>query len=80
MGQHLVAIFELDPEHRVREWLGDGSFQNYRVFLGLWQGSILLRMCRSSAQNQQHTTGIVAKGRPTKECNGAAGREQMLVV
>ena len=37
VGQHLVAVFEFDAEHGVRQRLGDRSFQNDRVFLGLSQ-------------------------------------------
>ena len=37
MGQNFVAVFEFDAEHCVRQRLGDRSFQNDRVFLGLSQ-------------------------------------------
>ena len=37
VGQHFVAVFEFDAEHGVRQRLGDRSFQNDRVFLGLSQ-------------------------------------------
>src|SRR6266545_3680861 len=33
MGQHLVAVFQLDPEHRVRERLNHRSLDLDRVFL-----------------------------------------------
>jgi hypothetical protein len=35
--QNLVAVFEFDAEHGVRQRLGDRSFQNDRVFFGLSQ-------------------------------------------
>src|SRR5690606_16961206 len=38
VGQHLVAVLELDPEHGVRERLDDRSLENDRVFFGLSQG------------------------------------------
>ena len=37
VGQHLVAVLELDPEHGVRQRLDDRSLENDRVFLGLGQ-------------------------------------------
>jgi hypothetical protein len=41
MGQDLVAIFKLDPEHGVRERLGDCAFKHNRIVLGLWQNVLL---------------------------------------
>jgi hypothetical protein len=43
MGQNLVAIFELHPEHGVREWLGDCAFKHNRIVLWLWQNVLLGR-------------------------------------
>ena len=40
VGQHLVAVLELDPEHGVRERLDDRPFEDDRVFLGLGQGRL----------------------------------------
>src|SRR5690606_16458574 len=37
VGQHLVAVLELDPEHRVRERLDDRPFEDDRVFFWLRQ-------------------------------------------
>ena len=37
--EHLVAIFQIDPEHGVRERLDDGALENNRIFLGLRQGA-----------------------------------------
>ena len=54
VGQNFVAILELNAEHCVRQWLGDRSFQNDRVFFGLGQGSILLGMYRTAAQTWAH--------------------------
>ena len=35
--EDFVTVFEFHPEHCVRQWLGDRSFQNDRVFLWLRQ-------------------------------------------
>src|SRR5436190_24173752 len=37
VGQHLVAVLELDPEHGVRERLGHRALEHDRVFFGLGQ-------------------------------------------
>ena len=37
MGQHLVAVLELDAEHGVRQRLDDRPLEDDRVFLGLGQ-------------------------------------------
>src|SRR3954449_12810848 len=37
VGQHLVAVLELDPEHGVGERLDDCPFEDDRVFFWLWQ-------------------------------------------
>lgn len=42
VGQNLVAVFEFDAEHRVRERLGDRSFQDDCVFLRLCQWTLLM--------------------------------------
>jgi hypothetical protein len=44
VGEHFVAVLEFDAEHGVRQRLDDRPFQDDRVFFGLGQGSILLRM------------------------------------
>jgi hypothetical protein len=36
--QHLVAVLELHPEHRVRERLDDRSLHEDRIVFGLRQG------------------------------------------
>jgi hypothetical protein len=41
VGQHLVAIIEFDPKHRVRERFDNRSFEDDRVFLRLRQGGLL---------------------------------------
>ena len=51
VGQNLVAVVELDPEHGVREGLYNRSLENDCVFLGLWQGTILLRMYDSPGRD-----------------------------
>src|SRR3954453_7355158 len=38
VGQHLVAVLELDPEHGVRQRLDHRPLEDDRVFLGLGQG------------------------------------------
>src|SRR3954470_15942777 len=50
VGEHLVAVLELDPEHGVRERLDDSALQHDRVFLGLWQWGLqdLLRKGRAA--------------------------------
>jgi hypothetical protein len=37
MPENSMAILELDPEHGVRQGLGNGAFKHDRVFLGLRQ-------------------------------------------
>src|SRR3954467_12391008 len=37
VGQYLVAVLELDPEHGVRQRLDDRPLEDDRVFLGLGQ-------------------------------------------
>src|SRR5437764_10577841 len=44
--QHLVAVFELDLEHRVREGLDDDSLQHDCIFLGLGQQDLLIKRVR----------------------------------
>jgi hypothetical protein len=48
VGQHFVAVFELDAKHRIRERLYDRSLEQNRVFLRLRQkillGSVLVRV------------------------------------
>ncbi len=41
MAQYVMTILELDPEHGVRERLGDGAFEHDRIFFMLWQGRCL---------------------------------------
>ena len=41
VGEHLVPVLELNPEHGVREWLDDRPFQDDRVFFGLGQDNLL---------------------------------------
>ncbi|MDH5519018.1 MAG: hypothetical protein OEZ14_00655 [Acidimicrobiia bacterium] len=36
-----MTILEFDPEHGVRERLGDGSFKDDRIFFMLWQDETL---------------------------------------
>src|SRR5436309_12805287 len=36
VGQHLVPVLELDPEHGVGQWLDDSALEHDRVFLRLW--------------------------------------------
>jgi hypothetical protein len=37
VAQDIVTILELDPEHGVREGLGDGALEHDRIFFVLWQ-------------------------------------------
>ena len=37
MAQNVVTILKFDPEHGVREGLGDGAFEHNRIFFMLWQ-------------------------------------------
>ena len=36
--EHFMAVLELDPEHGVRERLGDGALEDDRIFFRLRQG------------------------------------------
>ena len=38
VGQHLVAVFQLDAKHRIGQRLVDGAFHDDGVFFGLRQG------------------------------------------
>lgn len=40
VAEHFVAILKLDPEHCVRERLGNGALKDNRIFLGLWQNNL----------------------------------------
>jgi hypothetical protein len=42
--QHLVAVVQLHPEDGVRERLDDGPFEEDRVFLGLGQVDLRIRL------------------------------------
>jgi hypothetical protein len=37
MSEHVVAVFQLNFEHGVWQWLDHRSFENDGIFLGLWQ-------------------------------------------
>ena len=37
VGQHLVPVLELDPEHGIGQRLDDGALEDDRIFLGLGQ-------------------------------------------
>ena len=50
--QHLVAVLELDAEHRVGKGLDDGPLEDDRIFLGLGQRKSparneLIELCRT---------------------------------
>ncbi len=45
MGEHLVTIVQLDPEHRIWKGFRDLSFQNDRIFFGL-------RQCETSSRHR----------------------------
>lgn len=44
VGQDVVAVVQLDTEHRVGEGLDDGPLQDDRIFLGFRQGGLLLHV------------------------------------
>src|SRR5664279_4123530 len=52
--EHLVPVFEFDPEHGVGERLDDRPFQDDRVFFGLRQGTLSTVVERRSGQVGEH--------------------------
>ena len=50
VGEHLVTIVQLDPEHRIWKGFGDLSFQDDRIFFGL-------RQCETSSRNRADGRG-----------------------
>jgi hypothetical protein len=68
VGQHLVAVVELDPEHGVGQRFGDLALEHDRVFLGL-------RQCGTSGEESGVERGPVgerARAAPDRGGNGSA--------
>src|SRR5690606_37454449 len=58
VGQHLVAVLELDTEHRVGEGLHDGPLHDDRIFLWFRQGGWLLHVLwNEGGRRRAGTTG-----------------------
>ena len=70
VGQHLVAVFEFDSKHRIRERFDNRSFEHDRVFFGLRQGgsswnqgrsaTLLATRVRDSAQDRRTSVARLA--------------------
>ena len=57
MGQHLVAILELNAKHCIGQWLYYLAFENYRVFFGFSQNCSLERLFARDALRKRSQKG-----------------------
>ena len=93
MAQHIVTVFEFDPEHGVREGLGDGAFEHNRIFFMLWQdmpfrwfrrqraGNLLLcHLAKARRPGRKLLTAGLGATPTGKTAKGAAADQRSMLV